>query len=398
MIDIRSKELCCGCSACRQACPKQCIKMEYDLEGFLYPVVDRLACVGCNQCIKVCPMKNVEKKNESVIAAYAAFAIDEEVRIKSSSGGLFTCFAEEILNSGGIVFGAAFDEKQEVHHILIKSRDSLELVRGSKYIQSRIENTYKEAEEALSEGKKVLFTGTACQISGLKSYLGRDYPELYTVDVLCHGAAPVKLWKRYLTEQEKKYGAAVVNICFRQKDLGWKKYSVELCFDNKCSYQQSYKEDSFMQMFLSNICLRPSCHNCKFKSLNRDSDITIGDAWGIDKFMPEMDDDKGTSVVIVHSTKGRLLLRKIQDAVVIKEGEIEKLLPFTSDSRRQVKPHRNRERLFKDLEEGGDWNEMLLLLSPTYIDKIKKILKIKCPGFYAFVSTKYIRKDKFDAT
>lgn len=306
MISINEKKKCCGCNACVQKCPKQCIVMREDVEGFLYPVVDQSECVGCGLCEKACPILNAKAEHQEV-TAYAAFANDDNIRMKSSSGGLFTLFARQILSDNGIVFGAAFDQNFMVHHIAIETEEELIKLQGSKYLQSRIENTYQEAERYLKFGRKVLYTGMACQIAGLKKFLGKEYELLYTVDVLCHGVPSPKVWRRYLDYQEKCHGGAVTRTFFRQKDFGWKTYALKLQFNNLSAYEQIFSRDLFMQMFLSNICLRPSCHACKFKGLDRPSDITIGDSWGIENYMPEMDDDKGTSVVLVHSLNGQKL-------------------------------------------------------------------------------------------
>lgn len=208
MISVIEKNNCCGCSACEQKCPKKCITMMEDEEGFFYPHVNKVKCIECGLCEKVCPVINVGE-NEQKITAYAAYVNDKNVRMKSSSGGMFTLFAQKILNENGVVFGAAFDQNFMVHHIYIESEENLSKQQGSKYLQSRIENTYRETEQYLNSGRKVLFTGTACQIAGLKQFLMKEYDNLYTVDVLCHGVPSSKLWKHYLEYQEECYGSSV---------------------------------------------------------------------------------------------------------------------------------------------------------------------------------------------
>lgn len=293
MIQINDKKDCCGCGACMLSCPSECISLKEDKEGFLYPHVNAELCINCGACERSCPVLNCELSEGVLPDAYVAYADDDVLRENSSSGGMFSLFAENILNSGGVVFGAAFDSDFTVHHIVVESVDELSKLRGSKYLQSRTENAFKEAEDYLKSGRKVLYTGTACQIAGLKRYLKRDYTNLYTVDVLCHGVPSPKVWKKYLEEQEKTHGAAVRRTFFRNKKYGWKTYAVSLDFSNETVYERIFKEDSFMKLFLGNICLRPSCHDCKFKGLSRPSDITIGDCWGIEKIMSDMDDDKG---------------------------------------------------------------------------------------------------------
>ena len=372
MISITDKKNCCGCNACVQKCPKKCAAMQEDIEGFLYPVVNQQECVNCGLCEKVCPVLNV-KMIEQELTAYAAYANDDDIRMKSSSGGLFTLFARQILSDNGIVFGAAFDRDFMVHHIAIESEEELYKLQGSKYLQSRIENTYQEAERHLKSGRRVLFTGTACQIAGLKKFLGSEYELLYTVDVLCHGVPSPKVWKKYLDYQEKCHGGAVTRTFFRQKSFGWKTYALKLQFSNSSTYEQIFSKDLFMQMFLANICLRPSCYACKFKTLSRPSDITIGDSWGIENYMPDMDDDKGTSVVLVHSKKGQELFDLCQSGMVFKEAEVDKILPSTADSRKSVAMHPCRTYFFKKLDRGC---------------KMQKLINILYPGFYRRVVNK----------
>lgn len=374
MISISEKLNCCGCSACVQMCPKQCISMVEDEEGFLYPCVDRTLCIDCGSCENVCPVCN-EKAEEEEITAYAAYAKSDDIRLKSSSGGLFTLFAKQVLSDNGVVFGAAFDKNFMVHHISIASEEELYKLQGSKYLQSRIENTYQEAERYLKFGRKVLFTGTACQIAGLKKFLGKEYEQLYTVDVLCHGVPSPKVWKRYLDYQEKCHGGAVTRTFFRQKDFGWKTYALKLQFSNSSAYEQIFSKDLFMQMFLSNICLRPSCHACKFKDLNRPSDITIGDSWGIENYMPDMDDDKGTSVVLVHSQKGQELLGLCQSEMQFREADVDKILPPTADSRKPVAIHSGRTSFFEKLNAGCAMPELAKVIRPSFLRRVVRKCK-----------------------
>lgn len=343
-ILYKQKKYCCGCSACLHICPKTAITMNQDKEGFEYPVINRNKCINCGLCETVCPIKNAESKSDNVKKCYVSYAKNEEIRLKSSSGGLFTIFAEKILECKGVVIGAAFDSEWEVHHICITDIGELEKIRGSKYVQSRIENTYKETKTFLEEGRKVLFTGTECQISGLKKYLKKDYENLLTIDVLCHGVPSPKLWEKYKEFHASKEKAQIRGTSFRQKDDGWKNFSVKIMFDNKTEYKEIFQKDAFMRLFLSEICLRPSCYDCKFKSLERDSDITIGDCWEIEKYMPEMDDDKGTSVVMIHSDKGMILWNSIKQHLNYKEAERDKALSPNADSRKSVVPHINRKK------------------------------------------------------
>lgn len=374
MIQIKGKKNCCGCAACANVCPKSCILMEEDSEGFLYPNVEENVCVQCGICEKVCPVLNKKSETETN-KTYISFAKQDEVRMNSSSGGIFPLLAEIILEKHGIVFGAAFDDNFEVHQIEIHTKDNLFKLCGSKYIQSRVERTYANVKKYLLNNKIVLYSGTPCQIEGLKKYLNYNYENLFTIDVLCHGVPSPKVWRQYLKEQEKKYGDLADSIYFRNKKFGWKTYSVNIQFKNKTVYSCLFYKDRFIRLFLSNICLRPSCYYCKFKDINRVSDITLGDCWGIENYMPEMDDNKGVSVVITHSLRGEELLNEIKDKLVLKEAVLDKALPPDADSRKSVREHPKRNKFFQELNEGRSTEQLIILLKPNLAGRIKSKLK-----------------------
>ncbi len=374
---------CCGCGACVQACSKNCISLQEDDEGFLYPVVNTEKCTNCNRCSMVCPIthiKNEKLQEKKQLKAYAVYASDDEIRKQSSSGGVFSLVANMILDEGGIVFGAAFDEENMVHHIAVNRKEDLYKLRGSKYLQSRIENTYSMTKKFLNAGKRVLFTGTACQISGLKGYLGKEYERLITMDILCHGVPSPKVWKKYLQCHENKMGAKVSSINFRNKEFGWKNYSMKISFTNDKVYKRKFTEDEYMKLFLKNFCLRPSCYECKFKELDRDSDITIGDCWGIEKIFPEMDDDRGISVVIIHNKKGQEILDSIKAEIKMCEAEVNTILPPSADSRKSVTKPDKREKIFENINKGKDINFLMKLIEPSLVEKIGRKIKryIRC--------------------
>ena len=313
MLEIKEKSKCSGCHACMAACPKNCISMKPDDEGFLYPVIDAEKCVGCGACEKVCPI--IEKCRPALeTRAYAAFNKDNDIRLESSSGGLFTLVAKEVISSGGVVFGASFDKNFNVCHICVDNVDELSRLRGSKYLQSVIGDTYKKAKNALDNGKRVYFTGTPCQIEGLLKYLGKDYDNLITSDIICHGVPSAMVWQTYLKSLDS---APVKNATFRDKSLGWQGYSVKIEFENGHVHKEMARDNVYIKAFLSDICLRPSCYNCSFKSIKRASDLTLADFWGINNVFPKMNDNKGISLIFVHTAKGAAMLESIKEQMAI---------------------------------------------------------------------------------
>ena len=380
MIQITNKNHCCGCSACAQICPKQCIAMMPDSEGFCYPKINETICVKCGLCEKVCPMLKSQNM-QGQVHAWAAYCKEDKIRLASSSGGIFSLLAEEILEEGGVVFGAAFDGQMMVHHVAVESVRDLERLRGSKYLQSRIENSYADVKAYLAADRKVLFSGTACQIAGLLHFLGRPYEKLWTVDVLCHGVPTPTLWKNYLSEQNRAFKMPVRQISFRDKSQGWKKYQMAWKVEGGEIYRQPASRNPYMRLFLSNICLRPSCYDCHFKGFPRVSDLTLGDCWGVEQHSPEMDDDKGTSVVIVNTEKGNTLREKIAGRCVWKEEKLDVLLPPTADSRKSVQPHPNRRRFFLLMVEDKPVSALLQLIRPSF----KKRVQNKCTQILKYI-------------
>lgn len=337
MISITRKQDCCGCNACAQICPKQCITMQEDDEGFLYPRVDTENCIDCHLCEKICPVSNhgTERKPLKV---YAAINKDEEVRKQSSSGGIFTALAEQVIKQGGVVFGARFDERWQVKHDYTETMEGLAAFRGSKYVQSQIGNSYQEAERFLKAGRKVLFSGTPCQIAGLRNYLRKEYDNLLTVDFICHGVPSPMVWRRYLKEEvarqcDRKNSVSahpiheedvlVEGISFRDKTMGWKKYSFALTLSTTngsgdkiqfCSCSPMTKNE-YLRGFMSNVYLRPSCYSCAFKCLKSKSDITLGDFWNIRLYNKHLDDNQGLSLMLLNNSKGLCLANAIRSEV-----------------------------------------------------------------------------------
>ena len=331
MIKPAKKEDCCGCTACAQRCPKGCITLQADSEGFSYPFVDTNLCNNCGICVKVCPVIN-QKQSHKPVKVLAAINNNEEIRLKSSSGGIFSLLAEQTLKAGGVVFGAAFNKNWEAEHIYVENAEELERLRGSKYVQSNINNSYKEAERFLKDGREVLFSGTPCQIAALKLFLRKEYRNLTTIDVVCHGAPSPKVWNMYLKEITSKLlkdmpdekiqsvppiggtsKSCIEAISFRSKITGWKKFSflLKLNFSNydgknTAVFAEDLHKNSYMQAFLSDLILRPSCYACPAKDSKCGSDITLADLWGSHEICPELDDDQGLSLILIKNKEKTL--------------------------------------------------------------------------------------------
>ena len=320
-FDICYKEICSGCSACANVCPVNAISMQPDKEGFLYPEIDFEKCIKCGKCRNICPVANKYKDTEQIPNVYAAVNNNEETRLNSSSGGLFTALAEKVIEDGGVVFGAGFAENLKVVHKMCGDKNGLSELRGSKYVQSEIGNTYREAKEHLEAGKKVLFVGTPCQIGGLFAYLGKEYDNLITVDFICHGVPSPKVWEKYVEFREAKAVSKTQRIFFRHKKYGWKMYSVQFKFSNCTEYIQVLTKDLYMRGFLAHLYLRPACGVCSFKQIGRQSDITLADFWGIEKTESQFNDNKGASLVMVHSAKGEEIFTSLSDKVSFEKSD-----------------------------------------------------------------------------
>ena len=292
---------CCSCGACYNKCPVGAITMQENEEGFLVPVIDKNKCTNCGLCVKVCPSLNVQYNNTDKPECYAAMA-DDEIRMKSSSGGIFTLLAEDILDKGGYVCGAAFDDNWDVHHIIVDNKNDLEKLRGSKYVQSDTEDCYKKIKKLLDEDKYVLFSGCPCQVAGLYSFLGKNYEKLYTVDILCHGSPSRGVWKKYLNENFNKNEIKKIN--FRDKNkIGWSCSHCTISTKNG----DDIVTDDFTKLFHASINLRESCYDCKYSKKPRPADITLGDFWGISEYKKDLNDDKGLSFVLTNNAKGKFL-------------------------------------------------------------------------------------------
>ncbi len=374
---FKDKQRCCGCSSCKQLCPKHCIEMVYDSEGFFYPVVDNTKCIKCGICIKNCPLINNHNEiNKSFINSYIGLYKNERIRINSSSGGIFYPLAKHVIERGGVVFGAAFDDNWNVHHVCVTKIEELKKIMGSKYVQSNIGDTFIECKKYLDKNVLVLFSGVACQIEALKIFLKKDYDNLISVDVLCHGVPSPKVWQMYLSYiRRNNNDKSITTIEFRNKTLGWSDYGMSIEFDDNSIFFEKHYNNLYSKYFLQNIGLRPSCHNCHFKSLSRSSDITLGDAWGIDNYNKSFNDEKGTSVILIHTNKGMNILNDISDYLNLKEYPVDTILPPMSDSRKSVSINKKRNNFFKTLNKKNNFESIIKHLKQPLIYKILRKIK-----------------------
>jgi len=323
--------------------------MHEDQDGFWYPSVVESACNQCGLCVSVCPiLAKIALVRQP--KAYACINVDELARVESSSGGIFTAIAECVIAERGVVFGASFAEDHSVHHVVVECVEDLPKLRGSKYLQSRIEGGYQAVKSFLELGRKVLFVGTPCQIAGLKAFLGKEHDNLVCVDIICHGVPSPKVWQKYIAYRESRAQAKARRISFRRKDRGWKRYSVSFSFNNDTEYLQTHDKDLYMRTFLRDVCLRPSCYACKFKTLNRHSDITLADFWGVQDVLPDMDDDLGTSLVLVNSNRGAKIFEEIKNKVSYREVNIELAIAYNGAAIKSALLNPNRGAFFKELD------------------------------------------------
>lgn len=327
--------------------------MQTDCEGFLYPHVDPSACIHCGLCQKACPITTAVPVNVSDQKAYAVINQDEEIRKNSSSGGVFSLIAQHILSQGGVVFGAAVTKDTRICHICVEDSSQLYQLRGSKYVQSNVGNTYSQAKQYLLSGRPVLYTGTPCQISGLKAYLGKDYDHLFCQDLICHGAPSPGVWQQYVSYREQLARSKTKSVFFRYKDPSWVNFCMRFEFENNTYYQASLREDPYLRAFLSDLCLRPSCHQCAYKTQQRQADITLADYWGIWDIHPKMHDDKGTSLVFINSEKGSQIFEAIKQQLAFHPTDISLSLSQNSAMIASAVKPKNREQFLSEIQNGN---------------------------------------------
>lgn len=398
MINITDKSKCCGCCACVDVCAHKAITLKEDIEGFWYPVIDSEKCINCGLCEKVCPELNIAslKKNDYPKPAKTIAAIHKNMKVRwdSTSGGAFTALAEAMYRQGGYVSGAIYNDDFSVRNYISNNPEDLAKLRSSKYLQSKAEGVYAEIRTLLRKGEKVLACGTPCQMAALRSFLRKDYDNLIIVDFICRGVNSPKVYRKYLDSLERKYDGKVVYVKAKNKELGWRNLTRKVVFDNGKVYYGVKMEDDFRRGYHTNVFCRPSCYTCQYKGFPRIADITIADYWGIEKIDKNLDNNIGTSMILLNSNKGIEFFELIKNDIEYKETTFEAALagngalvsPLSS-------PKVNREEFFGDLDK-RDFEEVAEKFFPLrtpqpqneIVRKLKDLARVflRCYRIYGF--------------
>ena len=375
MIDIKNKKDCCGCNACYDVCPKNAISLEVDIEGFWYPKVDKKKCIDCHLCEKTCPQLHaVELKHNEfeTPVCFAAIHKNIETRFASTTGGLFSALAEQMYCEGGYVGGAIYREDWSVAHYVSNNPDDLKRLRQSKYSQSNTCGFYKEVKRLLVAGEKVLVCGSPCQMAALRRFLGKNYDSLIVVDYVCKSITSPLFYQKYLDYWERKAGNKLVSFKFKDKELGWRNLVKRFDFKNgQTMYSRAQDNDLYSAAYHGHIVSRPSCYDCQFKGFPRMADITIADFWGCERKSEyrELDDNAGTSAVIINNQHGLDFFNKIEKRVKIVPSKIEDMIPGNPALLySQQKSKSDREAFFKDLDK-----EPIENVVPRYVPYFRSV-------------------------
>lgn len=382
MIDVRDKKNCCGCTACENACPRKCITMEEDEEGFLYPKIDVSRCVDCGLCEKICPVNGARSLAQRDLRTFVVRDKRMDIVKSSTSGGVFTSIMEYILSQNGVIYGVILDEDMVAKHIRLEDTNDTRFKRipGSKYVRSEIRGIYQQVKQDLDNARIVCFSGTPCQVAGLKSFLRNDYKTLLTVDVVCHGNPSPLYWKKYVEYQERQYKSRIVDAKFRSKTYGYHSGSMRLLFANGKKYVGSVRVNLYLKAFFKDLCSRPSCYHCAFKHAHRVSDLTVYDSWHAGKLAGIKDDDKGYTNVIVQSEKGQMLFDAVCNTLDIYEVDTEQAIAMDGCMVRSSVPwNPGREKFLKELNDTDNLkkyckNFYKISLTDRIIESLKKYI------------------------
>mgnify|MGYP002581571268 FL=1 len=397
MIEVTEKQNCCGCTACVAVCPKNCIEMKEDMEGFLYPEVDQSSCIHCNACDRVCPILNVKERKPFEQSAYIVQNKDVEVLRESTAGGAFTAIAKYVIHNSGVVFGVELNKNLEAHHIYVEDVTELKRFRNSKYVQSSVGGTLRKVKFFLEQGKTVCFSGTPCQIEGLKCYLKKDYENLITVDVVCRAVPSPLIFRKYVELQKQELEDDIKTVRFRDKYYGYKYSTMNVVTDrNHGNYHQGVESDPWLRAFFSNICDRPSCHNCHFRNQYRVSDFTIWDCFPAGRVSKELDNDKGATRVLVHTDKGRRIFEAIKDDFSYVEVKPEEAVAGAKEMQESVKPHEQRQVFFEDANKLSGSQLFYKYFPSTFRVKAEHFVRMACykMGIYSLAKKVFVRLTK----
>lgn len=383
MIIYTDKKDCSGCNACFHICPKDAINMNEDQKGFRYPIVDENKCINCKKCIKVCPLKK-ELKQINQVGVYAIKNKNEDIRAKSSSGGFFNELCEYVINNQGYVFGAVYDENFDVYHMGTNSLKESQKFKGSKYVKSDTNTTYIEVKELLKSNKLVLYSGTPCQIHGLKSYLEMskiDQDNLITCDNVCHGTPSPKIFKEYKHELETKYNSKIKDFTFRYK-VNNTTQNIYALFENNEKYISHSRDDKYYKLFLNNINLRDCCFDCHYSNTNRIADFSMADFWGIEKSISNFDDGKGVSLLLINSIKAESIFKLINNNFRVVNSTINDALQ--TNLMHPSIASKNKDKFWDCYIKKGYYYSTKKYANPNIIKRIIKSILIKL-GVFNFI-------------
>ncbi len=390
MIEIRDKKDCCGCNACGDVCHVQAITFKTDREGFWYPYVDKDKCTDCHLCEKICPMINIGalKHNDfSEPKVFGGYNKDIVIRFDSTSGGLFSLLAQAMYKQKGFVSGAIYDDDFKVCNFISNDKKDLKRLRSSKYVQSNAEGLYKQIKQLLTSGEKVLACGSPCQMAALRSFLRKDYDNLIVVDFLCRATNSPKVFEKYKESLEARYGSKIVHIKDKNKDHGWHSLARKITFENGKVYYGEGHEDDYRRGYHLNVFERPSCYECKFKGFPRMSDISLGDFWGIGGVDASLEQNLGTSLIMINSKKGLDFFESVKDKLVVKEFKVGDIVPGNRTAilggKLPYPTNINRDEFFKALDE-MPFDECAAKFFP-YVDANKLSVKHKVKNFLRFI-------------
>lgn len=373
-IKVIDQQVCCSCGLCEIICPNKSIKFSEDTKGFFYPVIDYNTCINCGNCLKKCPVTKSNFGSSHPQKAYAAWIKNSETVQNSSSGGVFSAYAEYILNNNGIVYGASWQDDFSVVHSSISDKRDLSKLYKSKYVQSDIHNVFTSIRKDVNEGKFTLFCGTPCQTAAIASFFGEIPENLYLIDIVCHGNPSPLILKKYVKELEDKYKAKLEELDFRNKNnTDWLNYNIIKKFSNGNKIVSSPSEDSYMKLFLNNYSLKQSCYNCSFKADQRESDITLADFWGIKETYPDYYNKNGTSLMLVNTKKGEELLKQIQSEIVFNPVEFSKLIQYNQYWNTSVKKPKNLQKFWAEINKSTVEE---LATKYTNLTVSKKVIKL----------------------